>query len=111
MNFWTTALASFVGFMGGYIVSRTILYPVEEIADALRSRIYCYIRNKPYISPKISDEAEQKLMENYESIIQASENPGVFKVCPKCATYKKNFAKEGRNRVCMDCEFGDISSR
>lgn len=111
MDFWTTSLASFVGFMGGYLVSRTVLYPLEEIADDLRSRVYCYIRNKPYISSKISNKAEEKLMENYETIIEATENPGVFKVCPKCATYKKNFAKEGRKRICMDCEFGDISSK
>lgn len=111
MNFWMTSLASFVGFMGGYAVSRVILYPLDEFADILRSRIYCYIRNQPYISPKVADEAEKKLMENYENIINATENPGVFKVCPKCATYKKNFAQEGRKRICMDCEFGDISGK
>lgn len=111
MNFWMTSLASFVGFMGGYVVSRTILYPIEEMADVLRSRIYCYIRNKPYISPKVADAAEQKLMENYDKLIEATENSSVFKICPRCATYKKNFAVEGRKRICMDCEFGDISSK
>lgn len=42
--------------------------------------------------------------EVYEEFLD--ETGGILlKICPKCTRFKRNFAKEGRNRTCMDCEF------
>lgn len=105
MTFAEMVLASFLGFMGGYVVSRTVLYPVETFFSNVNSRIICWVQDRPYITQDMIDEAEEKLMENIDSIIQNSHDTRSLKICPACVTFKKNFAKKGRKRICMDCEF------
>ena len=105
MTFLEMVLASFIGFMGGYVVSRTVLYPVETFFSNVNSRIICWAQNRPYVTQDMIDEAEEKLMNNIDSMLANSSDARMLKICPVCVTFKKNFAKTGRKRICMDCEF------
>lgn len=102
-------LSCYLAFMVGYLTSRIILQPVELFLDELWERFLAFKDKEPYISEATFKKASDNLFHNYDEIVGSADRSTVFRICPKCEKFKRNFAKNGRKRVCMDCEFGEIS--
>lgn len=102
-------LSCYLAFIAGYLTSRTVLQPVEYFLDELKERVLAFKDKEPYISKETFDKASDHLFHNYDEIVGNATRSTVFKICPKCQQFKRNFAKSGRKRVCMDCEFGEVN--
>ena len=103
-------LSCYLAFIAGYLTSRTVLQPVEYFLDELKERVLAFKDKEPYISEEVFKKASDNLFHNYDDIVSDATRSTVFKICPVCEKFKRNFAKTGRKRVCMDCEFGEVDA-
>ena len=93
-----------VGFTGGYILSRTVLLRIEYKIVDLIHRFQDYRDDVPHIDENMYEEALDKILRSPD-FAEISRSGDTYKICPKCRSFKRSFYKDGRKRICMDCEF------
>lgn len=117
MTTFDVFLGVFLGFMAAGIVYDLLIEPalhlLKDLSYPFAARIHAWVMREPYISSDMFKEAYGKWLEDIKDSIETygefldADGKIMLNICPKCVNFKRSFAKEGRNRICMDCEFGE----
>ena len=93
-----------------YVISPALNY-LSDLAAPVMIRIRSWLADEPYLNEKHFLIAYKNWMaesatntDMYEEFLD-EDGSVILKICPKCIRFKRNFAKQGRDRICMDCEF------